>query len=349
MPGFRDDPRAFDCPLCESPFFEPLLAAQRLPPDIEALVRRFREDGLLVLPGFIEPELVDRVASDCRRLFAARERLDVPREFDGPLHQDPARKQDAWIVSEAVRDLAGHPRVVEALAVLYGRRPFPFQTLDFLSSPEQHAHSDAIHFNSLPARFMAGAWVALEDVDEQSGPLCYYPGSHRLPDVHPGLLRRPAGDYAAYEQYVEALIEAHGLRRELLVAAKGTLVLWSANLLHGSTPVRRAGATRLSQVTHYFFEDCVYYTPLRSDVSVGELYLRRVRDVRTGRPVPPRVGGRPARVRRLGHGRARRLGGQPWWRRLGGRLLDAREAWNARRATAALERLNRRGARPADR
>ena len=28
---------------------------------------------------------------------------------------------------------------------------------------------------------MVGIWVALEDVDEECGPLVYYPGSHKLP------------------------------------------------------------------------------------------------------------------------------------------------------------------------
>jgi ectoine hydroxylase-related dioxygenase (phytanoyl-CoA dioxygenase family) len=30
---------------------------------------------------------------------------------------------------------------------------------------------------------MCGVWVALEDIDMGNGPLIYYPGSHRVPEV----------------------------------------------------------------------------------------------------------------------------------------------------------------------
>ena len=29
--------------------------------------------------------------------------------------------------------------------------------------------------------FLAAAWIAMEDIDPNSGPLVYYPKSHRLP------------------------------------------------------------------------------------------------------------------------------------------------------------------------
>ena len=42
----------------------------------------------------------------------------------------------------------------------------------------------------------------------------------------------------------------------------------------GQNPaVRDPESTRLSQVTHYYFEDCVYYKPVHSDTALGE-YVR---------------------------------------------------------------------------
>jgi len=32
-----------------------------------------------------------------------------------------------------------------------------------------------------PEGYLVGAWVAVEDIHPDSGPLVYYPGSHRLP------------------------------------------------------------------------------------------------------------------------------------------------------------------------
>ena len=69
------------------------------------------------------------------------------------------------------------------LRILYGREPIPFQTLNFLPGTEQSLHSDAMHFSSLPARFMCGVWVALEDATLENGPLRYVPGSRRFSEV----------------------------------------------------------------------------------------------------------------------------------------------------------------------
>ena len=59
---------------------------------------------------------------------------------------------------------------------------------------------------------MCGVWIALEDVDEDNGPLEYYPGSHRLPyfDLsHLGILgssQEGHERYSEYEDFVQALI-----------------------------------------------------------------------------------------------------------------------------------------------
>ena len=61
------------------------------------------------------------------------------------------------------------------------REPLPFQTLNFPVGTSQYPHSDSIHFHTIPAGFMVGVWVALENIDAENGPLVYYPGSHKLP------------------------------------------------------------------------------------------------------------------------------------------------------------------------
>ena len=43
--------------------------------------------------------------------------------------------------------------------------------------------------------------------------------------------------------------------------------------------------TRWSQVTHYFFEDCCYITPMQSDVFIGRLKLRGLTNIATGEAV----------------------------------------------------------------
>jgi len=91
------------------------------------------------------------------------------------------RVQDAWKTVPEVHRLAVNRHILRLLADLYGRRAFPFQTLNFPVGTQQHFHTDSVHFSSCPERFMAGVWVAFEDIDADNGPLVYYPGSHALP------------------------------------------------------------------------------------------------------------------------------------------------------------------------
>ena len=91
------------------------------------------------------------------------------------------RLQDGWKFDEDVLSLATNATVLEILSTLYGRKAWPFQTLNFPLGTQQHYHSDAVHFSSVPERFMCGVWVALEDIGEEQGPLEYYPGSHAWP------------------------------------------------------------------------------------------------------------------------------------------------------------------------
>jgi len=221
------------------------------------------------------------------------------------------RLSDAWRISPEVRRLACHQSVLRALQVLYGRNAFPFQTLNFWRGTQQKAHSDTIHFHSFPARFMAGVWIALEDVEPDSGPLFYYPGSHKLPIVtfaDMGI----AGSASAgsskiyvdhYEPHIRRLIDRLRLAPAEALLRRGQALIWSANLLHGGSPIRREGSTRRSLVTHYYFEGCVYYTPMWSDPHLGRICYRAPYDIQTGRPAHSAYFGKafqpPARVRAL--------------------------------------------------
>ncbi|HVV28301.1 MAG TPA: phytanoyl-CoA dioxygenase family protein [Rhizomicrobium sp.] len=217
-----------------------------------------------------------------------------------PKYNGDHRIQDAWRVSDDVRALACNHQILDTLALLYGRSAFPFQTLNFDVGTEQPTHSDSIHFHSFPHLFMAGVWVALEDTDAGNGPLHYYPGSHKLPpytlaDI--GVPPDKAGSYDLYvkhyEPFIEEVVARHGFTRTHAHLRRGQALIWSANLLHGGSPIREQGRTRHSQVTHYYFDDCVYYTPLWSDAAAGKNYYRSPLHIGTGRTAPQRNCGQP--------------------------------------------------------
>jgi hypothetical protein len=275
-----------EIPLFEDPGFDPerdLTGG----PDLQAFVRQMRESGGAVLDlGETAAALCDRAAADARALIGSGRRV-----------------QDAWRRSKAIRALALNPRLHAALEAAYGRPSFPFQTLNFELGSEQALHSDVIHFSSVPPRFMCGVWIALEDVTPGSGPLVYYPGSHRLPllsmrDVGVNSARPKASDYDRHfvPRFAER-IEASGLTPRELLIRKGQAFVWAANLAHGGTPITAPGSTRRSLVVHCYFDNCLYYTPMTSNEAAGELSMRLPADLRTGGFRWPRQAGRRAPVR----------------------------------------------------
>ncbi len=220
-------------------------------------IETFHEKGYVVVDFGLDHRALDRIIDTLDPLYDPEFLQDRSR---------PARIQDAWETVPAVRRLAVRPAIRRALETLYGRRALPFQTLNFPAGTAQSPHSDTIHFNSDPEGFMAGVWIALEDIDEHCGPLVYYPGSHKLPvmsmqdlGLEPG-----AAQYPAYEQAIRDIIEREGLQPEYGTLRKGEALIWHANLLHGGAPRRDPLASRHSQVTHYYFEGCQYYTPMLS-------------------------------------------------------------------------------------
>jgi hypothetical protein len=243
---------------------ELLAVARRNAPVLsEGQVAQFHHDGYMVLDPMLPEALLDRAVSDlAKHPDVAADRHHGSRVFNG------------WKASPAVRSIALAPRVMRALRQLYGREPRPFQTLNFPIGTEQKVHSDIIHFNSDPETYMCGVWVALEDIDMSNGALVYYPRSHVLPvvrmeDVAPG----PGPDYyPLYEDHIARLVKAKGLEPHYAVLKKGQALIWAANLLHGGSAHRDKGRTRHSQVTHYYFEGCQYYSPLSSYGGYRHIY-----------------------------------------------------------------------------
>ena len=243
--------------LRQVPGVRPLLDFTRrsAPVVSEGVVAQYHHDGYMIFDLDFPEEVLDRAISDLAR----------HPDMVNNLHHG-SRVFNGWKQSRAVRSIALAPRVMRLLRQLYGRKARPFQTLNFPIGTEQKVHSDFIHFASDPPTYMCGVWVALEDIDLQNGPLVYYPGSHKLPQVSMETVAPGPGPehYHLYEDYIEKMIRDRGLTPHHAILKKGQALVWASNLLHGGSVHRDKGRTRHSQVTHYYFEGCQYYQPLSS-------------------------------------------------------------------------------------
>jgi len=272
-------------PLVDRSDFQDLLASGQFG-RWSAEATALHQEGFCVLnleePAFLDS--IHTVISELEPLLAGQ--LSQWESGEG----GPPRLQDGWQQHPAIRRLALEPMILDLLRQLYGREPFAFQTLNFAVGSEQPYHSDAIHFHSYPLGFMCGVWVALQDVQEDSGPLIYYPRSHRLPYLSAESMGLDPEQVAAephpqrfFQEHWHAAVQRWGYQRKRFLPKQGEVLIWHANLLHGGAPVSVRTARRWSQVTHYFFSDCLYTTPLRSfGHADGGPYLRNPFDIATG-------------------------------------------------------------------
>ena len=276
-------------PIVESPFFAEILASNYFLDWEKPIAADLYENGYALL-DFPDPDIANRAKRIIDELAphyeAARKGGDT---FNGSLQ--PPRFQDAFVVSDDVAAIANSDAIRALLGKLYGRPAFPFQTLTFQHGSQQHFHSDAVHFHSAPERFMCGVWVALEDVTEDNGPLIYYPGSqkwatftneHATAHQH-DFLKPPS--QAMYEPLWRALVAAHGAKRTQFLPKRGQALIWASCLLHGGEAIKKVGSTRWSQVTHYFFSNCAYFTAMETHGIAGKIAFRDPLDISTGERV----------------------------------------------------------------
>lgn len=290
-------------PLIESPLFPASASELGLNEEEARIGLELHERGYAVF-DFPDPELdarIERIKATLAPHFGA----DFA-DADSDKTVGERRIQDAWKFDADVQAIATNTEVIAMLGRLYGRPAFPFQTLNFPVGTQQAAHTDIVHFSSQPEKFMCGVWLAMEDVSADAGPLFYFPGSHLWPVMSNALVGRKGSGVSlrsAQDPYAaawEALCGAQGARPETFLARKGQALIWTANLLHGGSVQTNPRVTRWSQVTHYYFEDCIYYTPAFSDEALGAFDLRDITAVSDRRHRPNLYLGEPIAATKAG-------------------------------------------------
>lgn len=179
--------------------------------------------------------------------------------------------------SPVINKMMNDKRLVDLLSFILGKEVVPFQTLNFIKGSGQRAHSDSIHMTTYPLGFLIAAWIALEDIHPDSGPLFYYPGSHRLPyllndDFENYSSRFLLGNkqYTDYEDVTEDILLNSDFEKKIFLPKKGDVLIWHANLIHGGMPVVNPSLTRKSMVVHYYARDVIKYHEITERPSLIE-------------------------------------------------------------------------------
>lgn len=216
----------------------------------------FNDQGFAIIRGYLTSQQADTINTEISALLEQKKvRLNNRNKIMFGIH-----------ASTLLWNLGNNKDLKALLSALLGGRAILFQSINFLMGSEQATHSDSIHMTTFPLGGLLGAWIALEDITDENGPLHYYPGSHKLPyylnadygnEGNAFLLGSKS--YAAYEQMIQEKIKEQQLERTKFLAKKGDLIIWHANLFHGGDPHCNKEKTRKSMVFHYFREDAICY------------------------------------------------------------------------------------------
>ncbi len=177
--------------------------------------------------------------------------------YDGPTKPVGYRIPDMHSHSSHALDLYLDPTVFRMVELICGEPAIAFQSLYFEYGSEQGLHRDPMFVATRPVSHLVAAWIALEDVTEEAGPLAYVPESHRLPyfEFTPGTVicgqAVPPRRTREFQQSLRATMQEQGLTVQQFTCRKGDAFIWHSGLVHGGSPIADKTRTRKSFVTHY--------------------------------------------------------------------------------------------------
>ena len=219
--------------------------------------RYYGEHGYLIVRNLIPHDL-------CDAYLELRQTLEMG--------QSQFSDSTPYIEHPEIRRIAIYKPLMDIIRELHGYEPGLIFTLTGFKSTERGWHQDA-YLDRDDAIPRIATWIAVDDVDENSGPFEYIPGSHkwmalsnkkineflkedyRWPNGHRARSVGVPGWGRISEAFIDpsvyAKIERDGAQVKHFTARKGDVLFWYGRLMHRGSPPRLPGATRPGLIGHY--------------------------------------------------------------------------------------------------
>jgi len=278
------DIKSHRSPFVESPFYKKL-AKTFDHREYSAYTDKLHEDGYCVIDLELSMDVIDQANKD---IDDAVLRKSFKKNSSAYHYNDSPRIVEGWKDSKSIKEIATNPKLLDFLGYSYQSEPIPFSTINFLKGTEQPLHSDEFHFGSIPHKYLTGCWIALEDIDPDSGPISIAVGSHKLPlfsfeMIGLGIPRTEAdfkSSYTMYEEWVREMLQSQSIRIETPELKKGQCIVWLSNTLHGSYAIKNKSLSRKSIAIHYHYEKCEkIFFPSYSNLEKGKYVPRSLKDL----------------------------------------------------------------------
>jgi phytanoyl-CoA hydroxylase len=235
---------------------------------------QYHRDGYLIVRGLLSKEdiasLYDLAEKTRLASVAAAAKQSDPNSAD-PLKAEFANQTRVHMLSRLDVDAERgflHPRVLDVTEALIGPDVYALQSMMFLNPPGrggQGWHQDSCYIKTHPDTLI-GAWIALEEVDEENGCLWVVPGSNHEPIYPPEGVG--GGNVHAVDAFQDLKVVHHvsHLDDEINTLSKvvanypppisvpmqpGDVLFFHSHLFHRSYPNRTGDRFRRSYVCHY--------------------------------------------------------------------------------------------------
>jgi ectoine hydroxylase-related dioxygenase (phytanoyl-CoA dioxygenase family) len=254
----------------------------------------WEKNGYTVLEKIIPDEMIDNFWNDFQELVHHPEKYDLSVRIDLPeflpnqqrnIKEFPreallgkfVKINDFHNSSVAGKKLMTHPSIVAFLEAIFNQQIVVMQSLIFMYGSQQPSHQDYPWVTAKIPSHLAAAWIAMEDIQIDSGPLYYYIGSHKMPKFNfgSGILHRHDSTKSPLEfaEYLDTTSANLKYPKETLLIKRGDVLIWHSALAHGGSIITNPEQTRKSFVCHYSTEQALpFHRNRMADIPVKQDY-----------------------------------------------------------------------------
>jgi phytanoyl-CoA hydroxylase len=232
-------------------------------------LRKFAEDGYFVTKVNVTAEDAAEIDRDVDRLWREKP-SNMTFAYDSPpvrfsTADEEAQRRPRYrihelhCVSPVALRLTLDPLLHRYASLILGETAVATQSLYFEFGSQQMLHRDSTVVPTPEFGRLVAAWIALEDITPESGPLAYVPGSQKFPftGIHgdeeyvydPS--RHTAAEVERAVRFYDDQLQKSGLPTRHFLAKRGEVLLWHSALMHGGAPPSSPERTRKSLVVHY--------------------------------------------------------------------------------------------------
>jgi len=181
----------------------------------------FAANGVLEVPGLIPHADIDRYVNDYWHKHY---------EFNDE-HRRRTDTDQTYLQHPQILDLLLHDALVDVFTEI-GVRVAVHSDLTYWRSANTGWHVDILHGNTQTVSQYMGVWIALDDIDPETGPFQWVPGSHMWDFPY-------SGDYHGIDMnhLCMQVMREYEYEIRTFLPKKGDVLVWNGRVIHrGSRP-----------------------------------------------------------------------------------------------------------------